>query len=195
MKSIYKLVIALILFVSTLSYGQKTDFQEIKKPSAGKSLVYLIRSNGIGAALNFRVYDKENFIGKISSGTYIVYETNPGEHIFWAASENRDFVKANLNADQVYVIDVEGKMGMVLAAVNLNPLDPNNKKDQNKFYKVIKRHIELVYNPNSIDAEDKAENVSKAMTKYDELVKKNNNKIRSLSAEQTFQHANKPQKK
>ena len=194
MKSFYKLISIIIIFISGLSYSQKIEQQTIKKPTEGKSLVYIIRSNGVGAALNFRVYDSETFIGKIAAGTYIVYETEPGEHVFWAASENRDYVKANLDADQVYVIDVEGKMGMVLAAVNLNPLDPNNKKDQNKFYKVIKKHKELVYDANSLELEDKSENVSRAMAKYKELAEKSNNKIRSLSADQVFQHANKPQK-
>lgn len=186
-------LIVILITISSTAFGQKVINQEIKMASEGKSNVYITRS-GAGVLLNFRVYDGEKFISKIPSGNYVIYETEPGEHIFWAASENRDYVKANLEAGKTYVIDIEGKMGLVLAAVNLNPLDPTNKKDQTKFYRAIKNNSELAYESNSVDSEEKAENVAKAMSKYNELAAKNSSKIKTLSASQNFENANKPQK-
>ena len=76
-------------------FAQKVTTQSIDKPTEGKSLVYILKT-GAGMLLNFRVYDKDKFLGAIPSGKYLVYECEPGEHLFWAVSENRDYVEANL---------------------------------------------------------------------------------------------------
>lgn len=61
--------------------------------------------------MNFRLYDKNKYLGAIGCNQYIVYECVPGEYLFWAVSENRSFVKGDLKADKAYVLIIEEKIG------------------------------------------------------------------------------------
>ena len=126
-----------VLFLtSILTFGQ--SFQ---KPKEGKALVYFIRSNSIASTLNFRVYDKDIFLGPLPSRAYFIYECEPGKHLFWAASENRDYVEADLDSGKVYVIDLRAKIGLVIAAVGLDPYFPDNKTHLKRFKKVLNKHV------------------------------------------------------
>jgi hypothetical protein len=52
---------------------------------------------------------------------YSVYECNPGEHLFWIAAENTDFIKADLEAGKVYIAQVYVYPGVMKGRVNLVP--------------------------------------------------------------------------
>ncbi|GGI56103.1 hypothetical protein [Winogradskyella haliclonae] len=174
------LVAFFIVIASFSSYCQV-----LKKPSEGKSLVYIMRSNDLGGAMNFRVYDKDLFLGALPSRAYFTYECEPGEHLFWAASENRDYVEANLEAGKSYVIDLRAKMGMFIAAVGVEPYSPDNKKHIRRVNKVLKKHI----NANIVDAsrtEEKEENIAKAMDAYKRAKSRSNNKIKTLLPSMNF---------
>lgn len=175
------LVSILIIVTSTL-----TSFSQVlNKPSEGKALVYVMRSNDLGGAMNFRVYDKDLFLGALPSRAYFTYECEPGEHLFWAASENRDYVEANLEAGKTYVIDLRAKMGIFIAAVGVEPYSPNNKRHVKRVNKVLKKHI----NANIVDAnrtEEKEENIAKAMEAYKKAKARTNNKIKQLLPDMNF---------
>ena len=103
MKTIGKFLLILSLLLGTGSlFSQKVVTQEIAKPSEGKSLVYIVKS-GAGYLINFRIYDGDKFLGALNGFSYMVYECEPGKHLFWAASENRDFIEADLEPNGVYV--------------------------------------------------------------------------------------------
>ncbi|MNU18919.1 hypothetical protein D3C71_71280 [compost metagenome] len=191
MKSLKKvLMLLVVLFGISTIFAQKVTTQAIDKPSEGKSLVYILKT-GAGVLINFRVYDKDIFLGSIASGNYLVYECEPGQHLFWAGAENRDYVEANLEPNAVYVINAEGQMGAFVAGVNLKPLNPNEFKDKKVFYQIIKNDKKQTY---SKSEEDKSENIAKAMQKYQELKSKNSTKIAVLSSEMKFENADKPTK-
>jgi len=191
MKSLKKVLLLLVvLFGISTAFAQKVTTQAIDKPSEGKSLVYILKT-GAGVLINFRIYDKDIFLGSVSSGNYLVYECDPGAHLFWAGAENRDYVEANLEPNSVYVINAEGQMGAFVAGVNLKPLNPNEFKDKKVFYQIIKNDKKQVY---SKSEEDKSENIAKAMQKYQELKSKNSTKIAVLSSEMKFENADKPTK-
>lgn len=59
---------------------------------------------------------------------YVAYECEPGKHVFWVASENRDYVKGELKPNSTYIIEVRPTMGAVKAAVRLHPVAPDNEK-------------------------------------------------------------------
>lgn len=68
------------------------------------------------------------------------YEIEAGEHLFWVSSENKQFVKANLEAGKTYIIMVDIKMGAWKAQAGLDPqntADPQQEKE-------LQRAIELV---------------------------------------------------
>jgi len=191
MKILNKLTLLIILICGlNTAYSQKITKQEIDKPQVGKSLVYILKT-GAGALINFRIYDKDIFLGSLASGKYLVYECEPGQHLFWAGAENRDYVEANLEANAVYVINAEGQMGAFVAGVNLKPMNPSEFKDKKLFFQVVKNDTKQIYTKSD---EDKSENIAKAMQKYQELKGKNSTKIAVLNSEMKFENADKPEK-
>ncbi|WP_294302035.1 hypothetical protein [uncultured Chryseobacterium sp.] len=191
MKSLKKvLLFFVVLFGISTVFAQKVTTQAIDKPSEGKSLVYILKT-GAGALINFRIYDKDVFLGSLPSGKYLAYECEPGQHLFWAGAENRDYVEANLEPNSVYVINAEGQMGAFVAGVNLRPMNPNEFRDKKVFYQVVKNDTKQFYTKSD---EDKSENIAKAMEKYQELKSKNSNKIAVLTSDMKFENADKPTK-
>jgi len=191
MKILNKITLLIILICGlSTAYSQKITTQEIDKPQEGKSLVYILRT-GAGPLVNFRFYDKDLFLGAMSGFKYLVYECEPGEHIFWAASENRDFVEANLEPNAVYVLNAEGQMGAFVAQVSLSPLNPTEFRDKKTFYQVVKGAKKLVYTPQT---DDKSENIKKGLEKYDALKASNSKKIKVLASDMKFENADKPEK-
>jgi hypothetical protein len=125
---------AFILFAFGTLYGQK--FQSAPE---GKALVYFVRTNGTGAMINFKYFDGEQYLGKMKGVNYTLYECKPGEHVFWVAAENRDFVRGNLQANCTYVIDVKPRMGALKASVKLFPVSPNDEKRLKKIKRIMSK--------------------------------------------------------
>jgi hypothetical protein len=191
MENLKKALLLLIFaFAMTSVHAQKVTTQAIDKPSEGKSLVYVMKT-GAGLMVNFRIYDKDKFLGAIPTGKYLVYECEPGEHLFWATSENRDYIEANLEPNSVYVINAEGQMGAFVAGVNLKPMKPTEYRDKMLFYRVIKGDNKMPYIPST---DDKSQNVTAAMQKYQELKNNKSKKIAVLSSDMKFENADKPSK-
>ena len=102
--------------------------QEIAPAPADKSVVYFVRANSTGALINFTYFDSTKVIGKFNGPKYMRYECEPGEHLFWARSENRDFIMANLEAGKIYIVDVVPMMGAIKAGVMLVPVNSPDYK-------------------------------------------------------------------
>lgn len=122
---------------SMLFWVTKTQGQNLATPPEGKSLVYFIRSSGTGALVNFKYFDGEKYLGKFSGKNYFIYECDPGEHVFWVTSENRDFIEADLLPDKVYLIEVRPTVGAFKAAVKLFPLANDDPKNRKRLFKII----------------------------------------------------------
>ena len=192
MKNLIKIIFLVAFFFGFISMSaQKITAQEIAKPSEGKSLVYILRT-GAGILLNFRLYDNDKFLGAISGTKYMVYECEPGEHLFWATSENRDYIEATLEPNSVYVLNAQGQMGAFVAGVDFSPLNPEEFRDKRTFYQVIKGAKKQEYVATDID---KAENILKGLEKYKELKTSNSKKIKILDSTWKFENADKPIKK
>lgn len=191
MKNLNKIVLLFVLlFGFTAVFSQKVTTQGIDRPSEGKSLVYILRT-GAGPLLNFRIYDQDKFLGALSGFKYMVYECEPGKHMFWAASENRDFVEADLEPNSVYVLNAEGQMGAFIAQVSLSPLKPKEFRDKRTFYQVVKGAKKQVYAPVS---DDKTENITKGLARYNELKAKDSKLIKVMTPDMKFENADKPVK-
>lgn len=178
----------LIIFFSFRSFSQENI--EIKKPSEGKSLVYFIRPTAVAFLVDFKLFHKDKFLGNLSSKRYIAYECEPGEHLFWATSENRDYVVANLEANKTYVVQVNPQMGAFVAGVNLIPCDPNNVSHKKMFHKAIKKGKEIVYDESVSSGVNQEDTIKKGLEKYDELTANQSSKIAYLKPEMNFLNAN-----
>ena len=109
-------------------YVKYEHTQSIEPAPSEKAVVYFVRSSMFGFAINFTYFDSTKVIGRFNGHKFLRYECDPGEHLFWARSENRDYVKADLEAGKIYVIDVIPQMGAVTARVRLVPINSSNYK-------------------------------------------------------------------
>ncbi len=181
-----KVFLFLSILFSSLIFGQ-----EYKKPSEGKALVFFTRTGFAGGAINFKYFDGEKYLGKFNSGNYLAYECEPGKHLFWAKSENFDFLEADLEAGKVYIVQSLVKMGAMKAAVNLVPL---TKSDED-YQKIKEKLIKLISNPDKeyklqagkeLDATELKELNSKSVEKYNEK-KQEAGKVLTLSADMNIE--------
>lgn len=126
--------------------------QGFEPPAEGKSVVYFTRINATGYAVNFKYFDNDKFIAKFKGKNHIRYECDPGEHLFWAASEKKDFVTADLEEGGTYIVIVEAKMGAMSAAVRLS--NTENEKKLKKAIDLIKKEAPKVTKQSIIDEEN-----------------------------------------
>ncbi len=131
------LLIGLILFSILISPSvQAQDSEPVV--SSNRSVIYFVRANSMGSLVNFTYFDGEKAIGKFNGRKYLKYECEPGQHLFWARSENRSFVEANLEGGKAYMIEALPRMGGLKATVKLVPVDVkshNMKKIKKLFSK------------------------------------------------------------
>lgn len=189
MKIFNKTLSTIFLLFFILGYSQKNDELSLDKPSEGNSLIYFSRVGSGAFMVNFRLYDGDKFLGPIASGEYFVYETQPGNHIFWATSENRSFVDANLEPNKIYFIQMNAEMGAFVAGVGLQPYKPTDAKHQKQVYKTVKSGTKKTLT--TLPTDDKSDNIQKGLDKYKELKAKNSKQIKILKSTDNFVHANK----
>lgn len=181
-----KIFLLLTILVSSLTFSQ-----DLRKPSEGKALVYFTRTGFMGSAINFKYFDGEKYLGKFNSGKYLAYECEPGKHLFWAKSENFDFLEADLEPGKIYIVQSLVKMGAMKAAVNLVPL---TKSDED-YQKTKEKLIKLISNPDKeyklqqgkeLEETELKELNSKSVEKYNEK-KQEAGKVLTLSADMNIE--------
>jgi len=115
----------ILIFLTFLCSLPVANSQSIASAPADKAVVYFVRYSGTGALINFTYFDGDNVIGKFNGPKYLRYECAPGEHLFWAQSENKSYLEADLEAGKIYVVNVLPVMGAFKAGVQLHPVAPN----------------------------------------------------------------------
>jgi hypothetical protein len=167
MKAVYRILISFVLIL--IASSGISLAQELEPPSPGKAKVYFVRFSGTGALINFKYFHGDEYLGKFSGVNYFIYETDPGQHLFWVGAENREFLEANLEVDQVYVVEVRPTMGAFKAAVKVLAVAPNDVKTVEKIKKALgkKPPIDL----DKADFSDEAESldfyIANGLKKYE----------------------------
>ena len=100
--------------------------QGFKPPADGKAVVYFVRVTSLGFAVGFQYFDQDKYIGLFKGKSYFRYECDPGKHLLWASSENKEFLTADLKAGGTYVVIVDVAMGIGKARVGLTPVGDTN---------------------------------------------------------------------
>ncbi|UJP65113.1 DUF2846 domain-containing protein [Mongoliitalea daihaiensis] len=149
------------LLLSVLAFGLLFTLgnvygQDAYNANPEKAQVYFMRVNGTGALINFKYFHNDQYLGKFSGPNYFVYEVDPGTHLFWVTSENRDFIEAELEAGKTYFIEVRPTIGAVKAAVKVLPIDPSDEKRMKLVNKMIAKKAPVSFDPNKVE-EDKKE--------------------------------------
>ncbi|MFZ2283893.1 MAG: hypothetical protein WAV86_08455 [Lutibacter sp.] len=175
-----------IILLSLMSLLNLILFSQNIEPAPNdKSVVYFTRANTVGALINFTYFDGEKVIGKFNGPKYIRYECIPGEHLFWARSENKSFIEANLEAGKIYIIDVVPKMGAIKASVSLVPV--NSKKYKLKqIQKLLSKRDSETFNESQLNElqVEMNEIIIRGMEKYNQL-KGKEREILQLTPEMT----------
>src|SRR5262245_18356025 len=139
------------LFLFIILFGSITLLsraQEIAPAPADKAVVYFVRPNALGFAVSFSYFDSTRVIAKFNGPKYFRYVCEPGHHLFWARSENHDFVEADLEAGKVYFIEAIVEMGESKAVVNLDPVsDPKDPQQMKKILKLLERKSPETFTP------------------------------------------------
>lgn len=161
--------VSLIISAFLLLTSQVVLAQDFKAPSEGKALVYFVRYQGAMAVLDFKYFDGEKYLGKASLNNYILYECEPGEHIFWVSAENKEFIKGGLKPNSTYVIEVRPYMRVVSAGVELYQISPDDKKALRKIGLFMKRTDPTQFNP---EDENLAEFIREGMERYQKIESK-----------------------
>ncbi|MBV6645325.1 MAG: hypothetical protein KI790_07735 [Cyclobacteriaceae bacterium] len=139
-----------ILAAFTFVAINQTIAQGFELPTEDKAVVYITRVTSLGAAISFKYFHNKNYIGKFNSGKYIRYECEPGKHLFWARSENRDFITAEFEAGKIYIIDAQARMGGMKAQVRLIPVDGKDAKLLAKVEKLVNKKPPKQHSPHEI---------------------------------------------
>lgn len=122
MKTKLILLIVIVFFIGSSSVFAK-GFQP---PSKGKAVVYFVRVTSWGGASSFEFFHQDKYIGVFKKVNYIRYECDPGEQLFWASTENKEFITADLKEGGSYIIIVDVIMGAWKPRVGFNPITYND---------------------------------------------------------------------
>jgi len=168
------------LFVLVLSLT--VNAQSVEPAPADKAVVYFLRPNTMGALINFTFYDGDELIARFNGGKYYRYECAPGIHVFWARSENRSYVEADLAAGKIYVIEALPVMGGLKAQVLLMPVDPNEKGLSKPAKKMVLKRPSETYTSEDLAkwADNKSDTTERGMERYAAMKEKKKN-VRQLT--------------
>ena len=89
--------------------------QTIKPPSSGKATIVFMRTSFVAGAIGVEVLETTKgdlkFVGNLSMGNKITYETTPGEKVFMTYGIAADFMKAKVAAGKTYYVIVRPNWG------------------------------------------------------------------------------------
>jgi hypothetical protein len=157
-----------LLIISLVSLFAHVQAQGFRAPAEGKSVVYFVRLATGGFAIPFNFFHNDKFIGDFAGRNYLRYETDPGEHLFWATSENSEFLTSDLKAGGIYLVIVDVDLGFAVARVGFSPITMNDSR-----YERAKKLIEKKSPTESTEAELKRQNEAHATFIEDKLKKYN----------------------
>lgn len=121
----------------TNSLMQKSAINNTSMPSAkaGKAQIVFMRPSTFGGAIQSSVFDlkhdknqlsEDQFVGIVSATAKILYDAEPGFHMFMVVGESADFMQANLKAGETYFALVTTRMDGRKAHFSLKPLHSND---------------------------------------------------------------------
>ncbi len=134
--------------------------QGFQPPAEGKAVVYFARVTVYGKPTAFEFFHQDKYIGAFKGSQYMRYECDPGEQLFWASSENKEFITADVEAGKTYIVMVDVIMGVMKAHVGLTPISTNNSEEFERAKSLINKK------PPTITSEEKIAKMNKKLAKF-----------------------------
>ncbi len=147
-----KLITLLFIFMLGLS---SLFAQGFEKPTKGKALVYFVRISGYGAAASFDFFHQDQYFASFRAKNYIRYECEAGKQLFWASSENKEFMTADLEAGKTYIVIVDIIIGAWKGHVGLTPISSADTAKFIRARKLINSKKPIITSPEKIKKKNK----------------------------------------
>lgn len=172
MKNRAFLILSILLLCSGITVAQG-----FKPPEPGKAVVYFVRVSNYGYAVSFEFFHQDKYIGAFKGMNYMRYECDPGEQLFWASSENKEFLTSELKPDGTYIVVVDVVMGFWKAHVGMTPLDVSNDEVFQRARNLINSKPPVEISQEQIDKMNKklADFIPENLKKYEEESKYEHN--------------------
>lgn len=166
-------ILAIILFACSTTIFAK-GFQP---PSKGKAVVYFTRVTRWGGAVSFEYFHQDKYIGVFKKQNYLRYECDPGEQLFWASTENKEFITADLAEGGMYIVIVDVIMGAWKPRVGLKPITAEDFEIFERAKELIKKKDPIVTSAEKIAKMNiKLESfISEKLLTYNEIWKNEKN--------------------
>ncbi len=95
-------------------------------PEEGKSMVVFMRPSGFAFGIQSSVFEIEGdypaLVGIVAAKKKVVYQLEPGKHLFMVVGESADFMSAELEPNRTYYALVTPRMGAWKARFSLKPI-------------------------------------------------------------------------
>jgi hypothetical protein len=173
------LLLMLLLLVGASLYGQG-----FTPPAEGKAAVYFVRVTSFGFAISFEYFDGDKFIGDFKGKKYLRYECDAGQHLFWASSENKEFIPADLKAGGSYIVIMDVIMGAWKARVGATPITSSSGEQFDRAKEMIKAEAPVFYHQQTLDKKNEKlkKFIAEQLKKYEDVWKAEKN-FKSITAE------------
>ncbi len=103
------------------------DYQLPHLPANDKAIVYIVRPSSLGGLIRFNVFvdDQETSseMGYTRSSQYIYFNVSPGTHKIYSKAENWAETIIEAKAGDIFFIQQEPSMGVLMARNNLFKLE------------------------------------------------------------------------
>lgn len=172
----------------TLIFAIVTGFssllaQGFEPPAEGKAVIYFVRVSNYGKPMAFEFFHQDKYFAELKGKQYLRYECNPGEHLFWASTENKEFMTAEVAANETYIVIVDVIMGFFKAHVGLSPISIDDMELVDRAKELVDKQGPEVFKES--DIEKRNDKLGKFITKELENYEKTKSKkeFRHLSAD------------
>ena len=179
-----KIIIVVLFFWPLLAMAQ----QKINPPSKGKAVVYFIQTPGTLTWINFRYFERGNFIGKFNGSNFMRYECDPGETLFWVKAENLDFIEAELKEGSIYFIEATPTLGAITSAVKFKLVNYSDEKQMKRIMKVIENNEGVAFAKSELDnAQNEMQKVINESSRKIQVKRKRKKKVKYLTLDMTYE--------
>ena len=165
----------IFILAITLLAGSSTLFAKgFLPPQNGKAVVYFVRVTNWGGPVSFEFFHQDKYIGVFKKKNYMRYECDPGKQLFWASSENKEFITGDLVAGKSYIVIVDVIMGGWKAHVGLEPITTADAETFGRAKELIMENDPVVTPSEKIDKMNMelASFITEKLSQYNEVWKK-----------------------
>jgi hypothetical protein len=150
MKPRSSFILLFLLAISSILHSQG-----FKPPFGENAVIYFVRVTDFMPNAKFEFFDGDKFFGTSRVQNYLRHECEAGEHLFLAASENNEFMTAELLPGKSYIVIVDVIIGFWKAHVGLSPLSIENKELFMRAKDIIKNKPPIETSPEKMEKMDK----------------------------------------